>query len=56
MSEAENQAIATLLPSSTVAVFSKDQETLQSARDVEQDWRFARAWVVKELEGSGSSC
>ena len=42
MSEADNQATAILLPSSTVAVFSRDQDTLEAARDVVNDWRFAR--------------
>ena len=48
MSDAENQATHILLPSSTVAVYSKDQETLQAARDLENDWRFARVNVQDE--------
>ena len=41
MSEAINQSKAILLPTATVAIYSKDQETLQAARDVMNDWRFA---------------
>lgn len=37
-----NQAISVLLPSSTVAIFSRDKETLEASREVENDWRFAR--------------
>jgi pilus assembly protein CpaE len=48
MSEAENQSISILLPPSAVAVYSKDQETLQAARDVAQDWRFARVDIMAE--------
>lgn len=48
MSEVENQAISILLPTSTVAVYSKDQTTLQAARDLENDWRFARVNVQDE--------
>lgn len=42
MSEGENQAISVLLPDASVTVFSKDSETLDAARGVEGDWRFAR--------------
>ncbi len=42
MSESDNQASSVLLPSSSVAVFSTDQKTLEAARAVEGDWRFAR--------------
>lgn len=42
MSEAENQAISVLLPPSAVALFSKDAETLQAAKALADDWRFAR--------------
>ena len=42
MSETSGQATEILLPSSTVALFSRDQETLVAARDIENDWRFAR--------------
>jgi pilus assembly protein CpaE len=48
MSEVENQAISILLPMSSVAVYSKDQNTLQAARDLENDWRFARVSVQDE--------
>ena len=48
MSEAENQATSILLPASSIAVYSKEQQTLQSARDLENDWRFARVQVSDE--------
>ncbi len=48
MSEADNQATSILLPSSGVAVYSTDQQTLQAARDLENDWRFARVQVQDE--------
>ena len=48
MSEAENQATSILLPASSIAVYSKEQQTLQSARDLENDWRFARVQVSGE--------
>ncbi len=48
MSEVENQTISILLPTSTVAVYSTDQSTLQAARDLENDWRFARVNVQDE--------
>ena len=50
MSEVESQATSILLPTSTVAVYSKDQSTLQAARDLENDWRFARV-NMQDLEG-----
>lgn len=48
MSDAENAATHILLPNSTVAVYSKDQSTLQAARDLVNDWRFARVNVQDE--------
>ena len=55
MGEVENQGApeATkgtdiLLPESSIAVFSRDKETLASARALENDWRFAR--VVTGVE------
>ena len=57
MGEVENQSVntqvtgqgtAVLLPEASIAVFSKDQETLESARALESDWRFAR--VVSGVE------
>jgi pilus assembly protein CpaE len=42
MSEADKQATSILLPTSTVAVYSKDQKTLETARNLIDDWRFAR--------------
>ena len=50
MSEVENQGTSILLPASTVAVYSKDRDTLQAARDLVNDWRFARV-NVQDLEG-----
>ena len=46
MSEAINQSKAILFPTATVAIYSKDQETLQAARDVMNDWRFARVEIM----------
>jgi pilus assembly protein CpaE len=48
MSEAVNQGISILLPAATVAVYSRDQETLQAARDIVNDWRFARVEIIVE--------
>lgn len=48
MSEADQQATAILLPSSTVAVYSKDPETIQAARVAANDWRFARVKIIAE--------
>ncbi|MBL4804296.1 MAG: type II secretion protein ATPase [Alphaproteobacteria bacterium] len=48
MSEAENQATSILLPSSKLAVYSKDPQTLEAARGLEDDWRFARVRVAGE--------
>ncbi len=42
MSEAENQATSILLPSSGVAVYSRDKTTIVSAQAIGDDWRFAR--------------
>ena len=50
MSEADNQATSILLPTSSVAVFSQEQSTLQAARDLINDWRFARV-DVQAVEG-----
>jgi len=47
MSE-DNQATSILLPAAVVAVHSTDQETLQAARDLDDDWRFARVSVNDE--------
>lgn len=40
--QSQNQETSILLPVSSIAVFSKDQETLGAARALEDDWRFAR--------------
>ena len=42
MSEVENDVTDILLPAAKVAVFSHDAETLQAARALRDDWRFAR--------------
>jgi len=60
MSTVEDQSLntqgnAVLLPESSIAVFSKDQETLASARALESDWRFARVVVGVEDGDIGSA-
>ena len=47
-SEGKGQGNSILLPQASIAVFSKDQETLASARQLETDWRFARVVVGVE--------
>lgn len=42
MSDADQTAIDVLLPGARVAVFSDDTETLEAAKALAQDWRFAR--------------
>jgi pilus assembly protein CpaE len=51
MSELLTPATAILLPASSIAVYSIDSATLQAARDLEQDWRFARVEIYTQ-EGS----
>ncbi len=46
MSEAEHQATDILLPDASISVFSKDQETLESASGLKDDWRFGRVKVL----------
>ena len=49
MSEADtHQATSILLPTSGIAVYAKDAETHQAARDIENDWRFARVNLLVE--------
>ncbi|MAE50988.1 MAG: type II secretion protein ATPase [Micavibrio sp.] len=48
MSEADTHVTATLLPQSRVAVFSRDKGTLEAARSIQNDWRFARVEVQVE--------
>ncbi|MFK7840509.1 MAG: CpaE family protein [Bdellovibrionales bacterium] len=64
MSEVENQSLSSdskgqgssiLLPEASIAVFSKDPETLESARQLESDWRFARVIVGVEEGGVNSA-
>ncbi len=45
MSEAENQATDILLPTAGVGIISKDPETLGTAQQLLEDWRFARVTV-----------
>jgi len=45
MSEAENKATAILLPASGVAVYSHDNDTLETIKALKEDWRFARVKV-----------
>lgn len=48
MGEAVNQGTFVLLPAASVAVFSRDHETLEAARDLVNDWRFARVQIQAE--------
>lgn len=48
MSEVDTHITSVLLPASSVAVYSREQGTLQAARDLENDWRFARVGVRAE--------
>ena len=45
MGGARNKETAILLPHSSVAVFSRDHETLEAIGAVVQDWRFARVKI-----------
>ena len=47
MSE-ENQNLSTLLPEAAVAVYSRHKDTLEAARQITGDWRFARVRVTAE--------
>ncbi len=51
----EGQGISILLPEASITVFSKDTETLESARQLETDWRFARVVVGVEEGGINSA-
>ncbi|MCC6597240.1 MAG: type II secretion protein ATPase [Alphaproteobacteria bacterium] len=42
MSDVDTHIISVLLPASSILVYSQDQETLQAARNMAADWRFAR--------------
>lgn len=48
MSENDKHMTATLLPEAKVAVYSKDSDTLKSAEETRQDWRFARVKIAAE--------
>lgn len=59
MSEADNRieshGTAILLPESSVAVFSTDQETLSAVSALEKDWRFARVALHQQDGDIGSA-
>ncbi len=55
MSESDNQATSILLPSSKLAVYSKDPTTLEAAQGLEDDWRFARVRIAGEEGGVESA-
>ena len=42
MTEEDKSHLAILLPTATVALFSRDQETVEAFQSLESDWRFAR--------------
>ena len=48
MSEGINTETAILLPTATVDIFVRDQETAQAARALVDDWRFARVTISVE--------
>lgn len=48
MSEVSSHITATLLPQSSVAIYSRDNATLEAARSLAQDWRFARVSLQAE--------
>ena len=45
MSDSDTQNLAILLPDASVAVYSRHQDTLASAKEVVNDWRFARVKI-----------
>ncbi len=65
MSETETQISDILLPSASISVFSKDDDTLKAAALLKDDWRFARVSTdvvngdvedaIKAFEDNGSS-
>lgn len=48
MNEVDNHIVSVLLPASSVAVYSREQDTLEAARALENDWRFARVRIRAE--------
>ncbi|MCC7304789.1 MAG: type II secretion protein ATPase [Alphaproteobacteria bacterium] len=54
MSDAANQNTSILLPTAAVAVYSRDRETLEAARALSDDWRFARV-AINVQEGDATS-
>ncbi len=48
MSDTDNRSSSILLPTSSVAVYSKDPNTLEVARALLEDWRFARVDLLTE--------
>ena len=48
MSESGHQDIAVLLPEARVAIYTRDAQVLEAARELENDWRFARVTIQVE--------
>lgn len=44
----ENQNLSILLPEASVAVYSRHKDTLEAARQITTDWRFARVKVAAQ--------
>ncbi len=53
--EEEYSNTAILLPAASIAVFTKDKETTEAARSLDDDWRFARVRVEAEEGGVESA-
>lgn len=45
MSEEERAYTSTLLPSATIELFSRDEDTVKTLQSLQEDWRFARVSV-----------
>lgn len=54
MSDADDHATDILLPAAKVIVFSRDEETLNSAKSLGDDWRFSRV-EMRVIEGDVDS-
>ncbi len=46
--EEDNSNTAILLPAASIAVFTKEKDTMEVARSLEDDWRFARVRIEVE--------
>ncbi len=55
MSEVDSSDTAILLPTASVTVFTKDNETVETARALADDWRFARVDVNVEEGDVGTA-